>query len=224
MKINFLSFLVLPFIGFVCFASVASAKNLGTIRDLTIEQIEYDEKSRTISVSGQLPNLCVSKPTPYLEKIEGSDQLVLKVFGVQAGDFCIQLVPGPFALAFDVRVLKKNVEELNLDPNKSYTIVTDSIDFSIEVDFSEVSIGQKFSKFHVANGLLQVENDGRAVVVVNEKEAFNLNSPSIEVSSFSGNVEIQGYLVKNASPVLVPGKLPSDKPTILVTGINATAE
>jgi hypothetical protein len=197
----------------------------GISRDLIapIKTIQYDAESMILKITGNLPNRCTAAPRPSLS-LMNSDQkvLLLQVVATTTSEFCIDILGSPYELAFDIRSLKHNLIELNINPNEEYVIITKS-GWSETINFEEVPFNKSFATMKIAGGVFEVENGGKYVVVVDDEQAFVVKSTAINLDMYVGaEVEVQGHVLNKRTPGTSFGSN-DEKPLFLVTGINTTS-
>lgn len=203
------------------FTSFLYAATLPQKVSVPLESIKFNDASMTVKLRGILPNRCAVSPQPLLLKSKEDGVLILDIVADNFAEACITLVGGKFELAFDIRSLKFNLVDLNLDPNATYKIITADGALDVIVNFGKSVFNRPYSSTEIFGSVFAVENNGQFVVAVSPTEAFQMKSPFIDMSAYVGKtVQVQGHVVNITNPGLKMNH--SDAPTILVTGISTT--
>ncbi|OFZ19519.1 MAG: hypothetical protein A2Z20_06365 [Bdellovibrionales bacterium RBG_16_40_8] len=192
--------------------------------DVSIGSIGFEPDSMVVRVQGVLPTRCTTYPHPKLTKTDSDSVLILRIAAETTAELCMLMLGGDYDLAFDIRSLKFDLENLGLDPDATYTILTEDYSFSVEVNFAEVQLNLPYSSKHIFGKILTVENDGRYAVAVSSSEILNVNSPFIDMNKYVGEaVEVMGHVVKARTPSLGVSAAANSSPTYLITGISTIA-
>ncbi|MCB0351096.1 MAG: hypothetical protein KDD38_07920 [Bdellovibrionales bacterium] len=202
----------------------AKAEIQPRIVSVPMTNMNYDNESMTLELMGYLPTQCVVSPQPKLSATKLSNVLMVTVVGSDFSENCTMAIGGAYQLAFDIRSLKYNIVELNLDPEATYKLITQDGSEIATVAFGETPLVRPYATHHAVGAVLAVENDGRATIVLPSNEVLHLNSPFINVAPFVGqHVEVQGHMVKYHTPGTSLKPMATTPQTIIVTGINTTA-
>ncbi len=150
---------------------------------------------------------------------------MLSVEARLAPGMCAQALGGLYQLGFDVRSLKFNIADLQLNPNASYHIVTADKSISLNIDFSKIPFTRPFATNIVSHALLTVDRAGNYVVVSNNRTQLVVDSPLINLNNFVGHtVELEGHIINVDRPVYSLTHFSSTAPSlILVTGLSNTS-
>lgn len=190
-----------------------------------IKEIKYSSSTMIVKISGSMPNLCAAAPRPTLSATKDPSVIELSVAAEMAGDVCmaVTMVGGSYELAFDILSLKFDLSELHVDVNGHYRIVSPNGAVIADVDFSKVSYEFPFASEKVSGGVFTVMNDGRYVVVVDQKTAFEVRSPFINLKKYVGHqIDVSGFVVKSQKPGFGGDEI--ERPLFLLTGLNTTKD
>lgn len=210
-------------ISVLIFSHYAHALNSLRPVNAPIKHISIDQQNLTVRIVGELPNECSIMPQPTLSTEGSEGQLLLSVTAYQMTDLCANRVGVAFDLAFDIRSLKFNIEELNLDPNASYKIVSKDGSASILFDFRDVPFTLPYASDVLVGDLQKIESENKYVLVTSD-QVLEVNSPIIDLNNHLGDrVEVQGHILnlRIAGTSLI--KREQTPSTFLITGINTTS-
>ena len=203
----------------ISFASISSNTTEAAVQSA---QFSFDKNSMTIEVTGRLPNLCAVEPHPVLQPTAQPNTLMLSVEARLAPGMCAQALGGFYQLGFDVRALKFNIANLQLNPNGTYRIVTADKSISLNIDFSKIPFTRPFATNIVSHARISVDQAGHFVVVNNNKTQLVVDSPFINLNNFVGHtVELEGHIINVDRPVYSLTHFSNNDPSlILVTGLS----
>ncbi len=102
---------------------------------------EYDQVNKVLMVQGQLSTPCMNSPRPLLSPSGKEGVLILDVVAKQTRLLCSAVLGNEYELAFEIRDLKYDLAEMNLDPEGRYTIITRNAELFVEIDFSSPHVG-----------------------------------------------------------------------------------
>ncbi len=199
----------------------AKASNEIRAVEVGIQSVKFDETTMIVKIVGNLPNLCTASPQPILKLTKDSSVLELTVDAKMHGDVCVSvaMVGGVYELAFDIRSLKSDIEQLKIDTNAKYKIIASNGTFVAEIDFSKFANEFQFATHQVNGGTFAVLNDGRYMIVVDQATSVEVRSPFINIKKYLGqHVDVTGFVVNSQKPVIVGDQI--EKPLFLLTGLN----
>lgn len=217
-------FLIIFAVAAVLTASIfARAANETKAVDVAIQKVNFNANTMIVKVAGHLPTLCAASPRPELRLTKEAGVLELAIEAKQHGDICISvaMVGGVYELAFDIRSLKYDIEQLKLDTAGTYKIVASNGEFVAEVDFGKIAFEFPFATHEVSGGEFQVMNDGRYMIVIDASTSVEVRSPFISLNKYVGkHIDLSGIVIKSQNPVIGGGQV--EKPLFLLTGLNTT--
>lgn len=200
--------------------SVVVAQELPEI-EIAPEKIVYESAGNILNMHGNFPNPCVADPQPSLRPSAIPNQLILIVAASVTSEICLESVGANYHLAFDIRSLKYVLQNLNLDPDQAYHIVSDSADFDMVVDFSDDPLNFKFSTV-AYEGILRKSVDG--YFLESNAQKIRIKSPNIDLSEqVEKLVKLQGHILRQSTPA-VQLVTPVASPSLLVTGLVSTED
>ncbi len=133
MKAHFLSIITLVVASF-SFVSSAAVET----KSLAIGDIQYQEGSWVVQISGNLPNPCLSAPRPLLIQSKEDPRLMtLTVVADGTKQMCAQVVRGPFKIRVNLKHLIQR-SEVSIDEHEVYTINARNFPFSVKFEGKDV--------------------------------------------------------------------------------------
>lgn len=191
--------------------------------DAPTQYLSFDEETLIVTATGALPNRCAKTPHPELFTTSESNVLILKIVATQSSEKCLAMIGGQFDLAFDIRSLKFNLIEMNLDPEAIYKIESENQKFSQIIDFSQAPLNITYSSETLMGDVVSSESPEALSIVLPNYQVVSIKSPYIDVEAYKGKtVEVQGHLLKSRKPGFNFGSAQKSEPSFLITGINTT--
>lgn len=124
----------------ICYSALSRAEVTRTILPVPAESVEFNEEDGVFTVTGTLPNPCTSNPRITLAPTEQDGVLSLGVAAEYKGAFCIQILGKRYSRTASVTDVKRELINLGLDPNGTYTIVTSEGQGIVEINFADVQL------------------------------------------------------------------------------------
>ncbi len=189
--------------------------------DMYIDSMELNDAHHVIEVSGHFSTPCVTDPQPKLQLVE-EGVLLLTVNGSDYEGMCVQVLGPQMAIAIDLKALKKELQEMRLDTNRTYKVINPKTGFEETIDFSSM-LPQNFSSIKYAGAI--VKEGEKFYIEVSQQNKIEILSPFIALSSVEGaRAEVFGHVVSHnlsENTFLMSMNTGSQ---LLLTGVSITAE